>query len=690
MVLSIFCAISQISDGEFESYLEGEDLLVLQEDLKISFKGQKAAYINVVFEKEVTYRILNQKGIDKLFPVTLPEQMDPTYNPYGPKIRNLNRLMDDIKITEFEVKISKPDGSEVSPDISRKEKEEKIITDRDIYGKMYKYDYYVTEVETGDVVAIHYKYSFPYIHNYFRMFSYRMFLHGKEPRKSYDLTISHHLDLEVDTFFVNNARPEIRVEENQVVYSWEKTNLPGCLDDPGAKAYQELPWFTITLKPYELLYQDYNSFKETFVPMWYYLSFNREDKLRSSVVDREVGAKDRDNLSFNKLARRFTSMGGADTTGIDRLRYFQRYMADSVTYDNDHNYFSGWEGYLKDHPGLQLAGFKVKEHLKEVVYASMIPKMELDFLTAYIADNRFGAMRKEYYAPVYDNEFLFATILNNNTFAYLLPKSDTRNLYCEELPFYYENAPVLLIYSYDFAGYKRNFTEIMRILNTPGSGPADNYRKINSLAVVDPEKGSVSFNTKISLSGQYSTLTRFIYQERACDSTINPRYLHKVWEINQDYEINKVNPGETQIYFPYQSATTASYTAQNLVENSDGKIIIDLNNWIKHIIIENVESNTRFTDFYPDFLGSDTYAYMLQFPFPVEILSENLNVNIDNEFAKFTFDIKQTSPNQVLINSYFLTKKPVISNLKFNDVVTIYKSIEETENSILEVVRISN
>ena len=374
-----------------------------------------------------------------------------------------------------------------------------------------------------------------------------------------------------------------------------------------------------------------------------------------------------------------------DSSGIDSLRLFQRFMVDSVKYDDDFNFYNGDEGYLKDHPGIQLTGMRVKDHLKDYVYASMLSKLGLQYFTAYVADSRSGAMSIEYYAPVYDNELLFAPILKNNTLAYLLPKSDCRNLYCEELPFYYENAPVLLIYTYDFAGYKRNFNELVRIVNTPGSAHTDNFRKISGMAEINFDDNTIAFDTKISLSGQYSTLTRTNYTSLGTDSTVNKRYHKKVWEIGGETEIRALHTGQTDLYFPYHTTIEAAYEVKGLISEEDDHFAIDVGKWTGHVIYENFISENRQTDFYPDFLGSDSFAYMLVFDREVSLESEQKNISIDNEFGIFTFNIKQVSPTRILLNSYFLTKQPQIKASKTSIVEAIYKSIAAAENTILEI-----
>jgi hypothetical protein len=286
---------------------------------------------------------------------------------------------------------------------------------------------------------------------------------------------------------------------------------------------------------------------------------------------------------------------------------------------------------------------------------------------------------------MYDNDLLFAAILGNNSLAFLIPKSDRNNYYCEELPFYYEDTKTFLMYTYDYAGYKRNFNETVRLINTPGSTIKDNFRKTNSMARINISENNISFTTKISLSGQYSTLTRFDYLNYPVDSTINPLYHSKVWEIGHkqadiDY---KVDP--PQYYYPFKTGITANYSVSGIISSENDLITIDLSGWIKHVVYTAFESDNRFTDFYPDFPGYDSYVYLLDFNQPVTIVFKPEDNTIDNDFAKYTFNIQQSSENQILINSYYLVKSKMVKNLDCLHVKEVYSSIEETQKAILKV-----
>ena len=83
----------------------------------------------------------------------------------------------------------------------------------------------------------------------------------------------------------------------------------------------------------------------------------------------------------------------------------------------------------------------------------------------------------------------------------------------------------------------------------------------------------------------------------------------------------------------------------------------------------------RYTDFYPDFTGSDSWAYMISFNEPIEVVEEPEVFMIEDEFGKFVFSIKQTGEKHLLINSYFATESYKVESADIQQVKDIYKAI---------------
>ena len=243
------------------------------------------------------------------------------------------------------------------------------------------------------------------------------------------------------------------------------------------------------------------------------------------------------------------------------------------------------------------------------------------------------------------------------------------------------------MYTYDYAGYKRNFNEEMRIINTPSSTMKDNSRIINSMVTADLNNAELQFSTKITLTGQYSTVTRCIYTGQPFDSTIHPTYAMKPWEISAGSELKSLKPNGTQYYFPFKFTAEAKYSDKTLLSVEDDKFTIDLSGWFRHVIYRDLQSETRFLDFYPDFSGTDSWAYMITFNEPVEIVTKPDAINIDTEFGKFVFEIKQLNETQLLVNSYFAVKTLMVKKENISAVEDIYQAILKSENSRFIVSR---
>ena len=110
------------------------------------------------------------------------------------------------------------------------------------------------------------------------------------------------------------------------------------------------------------------------------------------------------------------------------------------------------------------------------------------------------------------------------------------------------------------------------------------------------------------------------------------------------------------MFFPFKFTAEAKYSDKTLLTKEEDQFIIDLSGWFRHVIYRDLQPETRFTDFYPDFSGTDSWAYMITFDEPVEIVSKPEAINIDTEFGKFVFEIKQPTETQLLVNSYFAVK----------------------------------
>ncbi|MDP4268224.1 MAG: hypothetical protein Q8880_12420, partial [Bacteroidota bacterium] len=112
---------------------------------------------------------------------------------------------------------------------------------------------------------------------------------------------------------------------------------------------------------------------------------------------------------------------------------------------------------------------------------------------------------------------------------------------------------------------------------------------------------------------------------------------------------------------------------------------LDLKNWFNHIIYNNIDTSTRQLDFYPDFLGKDTYIYFLQFDRKIKLLSSYKDADIKNDFGELKIKIEQLSADAIMITSYFSTPNKMVSADKIKAVKEIFDKIKDLNNSCLKI-----
>lgn len=663
LITSQFC-FAQVSDSLFMQSCLNEDLIILKKDMEVDIVGLKLALMYARISNTSTILIKTKKGLDELDPIKLPRKLDNQYIYHASTVRNINWAYDDVEIRYFNASNGhNPKELDVNTQIVTK----RVLNLEGFFGEIYEYEYTVENLKIGDTITISYSYDVPFNLNWIYFLSNRIFFHEKYPIKEYHLKWCYNKNLEIDSIFANQNKPKIVTDENNICYTWNLKNLPGCLDEPGGRPYKSLPYFVFVPQSYDLEYTHFNSFKMEFIPTYFFESWDVQSKLYDEYWNTLIGNRSKDNLAYKHIADRYISMAPNDSIGLTRMRYFQRFMVDSVSYDPAINYYSNNENHLVQRAGVDLSTGVVKDHNIERVYGNIIPGLGLDFFTAYPVDIRVGEISPQYTSTVKDNDLMIGVAMNNKTLGFVIPKSDKNSYYFEELPFYYEGIPVLLLHYTDFPNQleKRNFNTNFRTVNTPNSGWKDNYRKVQSKVNVSLENNEIDFQTRVMLSGQYSTLTRNVYNNLPVDSTINPKYFDPVWNISNDVSLKKTNTEHPQIFYPFKTTITLNYDSKNLIESKDSSFNISVGSWFKPIFYEGISNDTRFLDYYPDFIGSDNYSYMLEFNKPIKLADKTYDTKILNDYAHLSFTIKQISENKLLLtyNYSILTRKVEKENI---------------------------
>jgi hypothetical protein len=684
LVFSILLQFTTTSQQyDFIEYSQQEEIIILSEKTNIAVSGNKADLIRVNVNKDVTYQINKGKSIHSLEKLILPEPFDETFIIHTSDIRSNAGMLRGVKIEQFSASIEKSDGTVVKLEPEIQLKSERLYSSA--IGEALYYEYRFEGLQEGDKFNIFYTYSFPYHDNWINLFSSRVFFHSRYAKISCDFSFSHPAALKVDTTLVHLEQPDFKKENNVKKYSWHFDNLPGCLQEPGSRPYKELPHFIFSLKPYDLIYEHWDSFKQQFIPLWLLMCRERERNIRPVVMDAAIGARDKDNLAYDQIAQHFIKRAENDSSGIKAIQYFQQWMVDSVKYDKAVSYYDNQETYMVARPGLNLKAGVLRDFAIESSYAAMILKLGLNFFTAYPCDKRSGEISEHYFAPLHNNDLMFATILNYNATAMLLPRSEYNQYYLDEFPFYYEDIPVMLIHTNDFGGYKANMLDSLRIINTPGSNINDNRRFVKGKVEVNLDESTASFFTSLILKGQYSTLCRPVYFDKALDPTVNPEYFQKVWDVSGEVILGNVVKEMTEEFFPFKTTINADYLSKGLIENEGKAYTIDLTNFLFHIGYNNFDSEYRFTDFYPDFQGTDHFIYQLVFNKNVILQPFSPEVSLENNYFTYSMSVKQQTPTEISIISYLAWKSKVIPKEKYKEIYYLLDKIKKNKALSIQV-----
>ena len=688
LIVTTICAIflSSIINGQnVDENQKNKHAIILQENNSISIIGKKSNFINFIVKKEIRVKIKDSIGLKEYSNILLPETFDPTYIFHNSEVRKLNNCLSNIKLTSYKAKITKANGNSENAKIRVATDEIKSAEFKDVYEKYYQPHLSIHNLEAGDELYLTYTYEVPYKNNVEKLTSFRVFFNTYDFKEKYNLQIFHESGMNFNVKYYNHSEPDSTSKsEDGINYFWHKTNLFSSTEEPGSRPYLTLPYLVVTIEPNELLYTLPYSFDQKLIPLYCIAARYKEHMMFPILVSIVEGSKSKQFQEIDEFIEENTKDIKKDSIGNLKIRKIHNTIADDFTYDPDTAFFK-----LDDTQMERIGDFLKSNKLREIsrynTYAALLSKLELGFYSTYIVDNRYGEITDEFVKPMFDSDLLFAVALKNNVMQLLYPKNSRFGYYLNELPFYFENTKTRLVQLSDYLDSHKPVNESFRSIRTHKSSIQDNERKSSVGVEIDMDKMTASFNAKILLRGQYSTLTRGIYQYNSKNNTINNLYNKKIWEINPKVKTNTVEVNVREKEFPYKTNVNTKFLCNSII-SKDGNNVFHLNlkNWFNHVIYNNLSSENRALDFYPDFTGSDTYTYYVKFNKNIEIINPFTKVEIENDFGILNIDVTQQDPNTVMITSYFVTKADMIQKDKIAQVKDIYDKIQALNNSFLD------
>lgn len=654
------------------------ETFILKEENRIDVVGKKSNFITISITKKVRIKINDLKGVERFSKISLPETFDPTYFAHFSKIRNYQYALSEVKILSFSAnKITK---SGVKLPINYKDKYRAIVMERgdDQAGGYDLWDYTTTEINVGDEIEIVYSYTVPFDINFYNFISFRIFFHKNIDIKEYTLELAHHPSLNINVEEKNGASPDSIYElENQYTYRWSRKNLKGCIDEVGGRAYTQLPFIVMAILPIDLYYKVPDSFKEKYIPTYAFFASRRENAHMTTKMAIDQGLRTADLGKLYSYIDSHSSKFPDDENGYQSLKSIHTDITDRFTYDNDKESLFGIDN-RKDRLGAFIDQGVVREINRYSNYVAITRKLGLHYFTSYLCDVRTGELSGNFYTPMLHSDYLIAVVLKDYHLQYIYPKNSNFGYYINEIPFYFENAKSRLIQPLDYLVVNRQIEEEAKEVRIFSSTENENIRRANVLVKVDLDKSSLAFQAKIDLTGQFSTITRGIYQKNVKNQYVNKIYNEKLWSFDKDIEVQSEKFVMKDNQFPFQANINAQYSGAHLMKKDGDDYTINMKNWFNHVIYENFQAKDRQLDFYADFKSKDSYVYYFQFSKDVQLTSVESNVNIENEYGIYNFSVTQINPTTIKVSSFYEVNSTSIAASKTKMVEDIFTAIEKS------------
>ena len=646
-----------------EELCHSKPLIVLDEVLEINMYYDFRTSRNFFINKVVTYRILNENGAKLLEDIVLPENPDPTLVHHNSDVKKMGYFISSLDVDNFELNVVRQDKP-----IKIKTTKKSIAVESYNMDFLYTFNqiHYRTEgLQTGDLVTVKYQINFPHLSNISRLSSYRIFFHDSIPKLKTKLKVSHSTAQQFELYGFNGASEIVKTSENEgrITYEWVLSNLPGVLMQEGSRPYLELPHITWVISP-EL------NLSQGTITVGNHIGIivgTREPLMENICTKDELGMLHSQYLLFN---RKYDTLTTGINEGYERIKYIHNYIADEFRYKNDIDYYRQLDS-RGERLGMFFENNELPDHSRYYLYASILSKSGLVFYASFLVDKRFGELSKSYFRPNYESDFLMSLHSRESGMNYMHPKSGEFGWYYNELPFYWENCTS---HSIDFAQRTLDKSKmVMRKIiqtTTPITSPKDNRRQLYSNVQIKLEEDSAFFNSKLRLSGQFSTLCRAIYQNKQTDPTVNVLYRKPVWNIDGLSHLTCTNTLLSK-EAPFKHEFSCRYSAGNILKKEGKDASLDIQSWITHILPLK-KDDVRYLNFYSDFKGRDEYRYQVQFDKAITLLNDTL-VEIDTNYGKYTYSVMQVKPEVIQINSVLEIHSDGVLAENYDQVLEIVK-----------------
>jgi hypothetical protein len=679
-----------------------EDAVILSEktEIELIHNNLYDRYnYDYLLNKTLRIKFLTANGIEKFRRFSLPESNDPFSDNYKKPTDSTSHghqpKGDFDFMNYFSARLVHADGTTSDLTITDSSEIESFFLNIYAKGQVYfantstswpdkkafAVHFNIMDIKPGDEVEIAYSVKHVFLAN-------RIFFHGALPKQLCEVKLIYNSNL--DLFFVTQFNNAMYIDSTnnykKASYRWVYNNLPACIFEKGARPYKDLPHIA-----YYRHFKDYGEINPSTNEITVYKPYNWQVVLANGAtfedIDKERAMNemlDKSTVSFNKFFSQQTN-GIPDSLTLKKVLSVHDTLVEVFDYQDDDAYYKGLD--LKKS---RFSEFTDQHKLREIsryeIYERMFRKLYLKYATTVLLDKRLEAMDFNKFALPISLHHVFCVPTGKQTL-FLNPKQHRFGWYANEFPFYLEDILLLQIPQRAESDANANIdwrTVDFKVSRTPYSSVNDNTRSTNVKVELNASS-PVKFDARVSLKGQFSTLTRGFYLYNYVDYSVNDKYYHKIWNICDDVKPTW-NVSSKSNNFPYDFNFTASYQSAKILTLENGCSKLSMKSWFPFITEMEATTSKRVLPYYFDFAGNDTYRYFIKCDKPVQIINaKDYERNVDTEYFTYLCKITQPQPDVIMIESMLVTKKEMIPPHLVNGYLEVCKSADALNKGSLEI-----
>lgn len=637
---------------ELSTEFSHEDAVALKEENRIAVHGLKSDFMYLYFEQKGMIQYKDQKGIEEHGWFLLPEPIDPPYErQFIPIDQPIYAPYFNTKLIFFAGRIKKKNGN-VEPAVMTYSFPQKRRIVNNEYESVFLYLVQIENLEPGDILEYHYKYEVPYWVNWMHFNSTRIFYADNIAKQSYNLRLEMHKNQRATVSGPDHLAVEDKKEKR---YEWQFENLQAVMDEAGCLAHKEYEPINLKLNENNLRYTYRHQLSGEILPAPFHI-FILKQRQNNDIWYRRVARR---KFVFDKQSRLLRkwiddhTMDYQVQTPLQKLEALHFDISQNFDYLRDDAYYSGYDQAL-ERVGTHISNQQLRSISRHSIYSRMINFLGFEnFKVLYLSDNRAGELTKDFPGNLYFNERLYLTDKDNPH--YLFAKNSETGWFMNELPFYWQNSTSL---GYTVEELLEDDRLKVRLTKIPGDTIKD-LRDTWSEVKVDLESGNTQFVTDVYLKGQFSTMTRGVYLNNEVDSTINPNYGNKIYELPGRVFLRDESPVAISAQPPYSTQIRCRYHKQDEVIDRQDHYSLALNGLCNFVLWEGMDFNHRSSDFYSDFGYNDYFQYEFEFSEVIELI-DNPKFSFENEYGSFGYSLEQTSDTTILfVAEWFMTGKMI-------------------------------